>query len=708
MGTTPPVARALHRPCRQPALAGAQPKRRLAIDRDKYRSLFVDESREGLAAIGNELVRLERDARGGGATADHAKAGFDVVFRHAHSLKGMAAALGHDRVAAVAHRLEDIAELGRTGASLSAEAWDLMLAACDALERCVDAVAGHAQDPDPGDVARRIADFLARLRPSPSTSTPVPETPPSSLSSSPKESLRDESSGLASRPLEGPLVTVRVQIAADATLPQVRAFVVHKALSAHDGYVDTTPSPDLLRQKELPAFAQTRQLHFRFRSDVDVAGVLAAARAAQGVAEAALVKTAPSSEAPRDRTPEERARTADDERTLRVRTRLLDDLIDSVGEILLARSRLRALSNRLEVPELSDLVDEVERLTRELHGRVVAARMTPLAFMTERLPRTVRDLARSQHKSVEFTMQGMDIELDRAILDELHAPLLHMMRNAIDHAHEGDREREGKGRPSSMRLTLRATRDRDRVLLELQDDGRGLDPESLKRKAIERGLLDPARAETLSSAAVFDLICQPGFSTAERVTETSGRGVGMDIVKASVERLGGVLRIHSKKDQGTTMTLQLPLTVAIIQVLIVDVGMPDDAYVLPVARVDRAVAVDDTRVTTSGGRAWLSVDDRLIPFVDLAATLQTPVSSARRPLPPPGGIAVLVGAGREELALRVERIVGQEEVVAKPLGPPLSMLPFVAGGAILADGRAAFILEPTRLLVDDAAPSRSE
>ncbi len=778
----------------------------MAIDRDKYRRLFIDEAREGLASIGNELVGLERKARSGGVAPDGLRGGFDVLFRQAHSLKGMGAAMGYARFAGLAHRLEDVADLGRQGRPLPAEAWDLLLQGCDVLERCVEDVAGGHEDPDPGGLVDRIAAFLAQQQqPHPSSPSPAAPAGPGAagdgalclrvrfgadvpmpqvravlalkvlaahagfLDSAPSaEALRagavptflqqrellvrlrpdaavealvaaaraaqgvvevvvetppspspspSSSSASAASSSAGPVgaavaareavIGVRVRIAADATLPQVRAFVVHRALAAHRGYLDTTPSPELLRQKELPEFAARRELLLRFQHGADVDAIVAAARAAQGVADVEVVDLAPTPAAPeRERTADERSRGGDDDRTIRVRTALLDDLIDSVGEVLLARSRLRALSTRLDHPELSDLVDEVDRLTRELHGRVVAARMTPLSFMAERLPRAVRELARQQGKSVDFTMTGMDIELDRAILDELQAPLIHLLRNAVDHAHEGDAARADKGRPSTMRLALRAVRDRDRVLVELQDDGKGLDAEALKARAVARGLIDAARAAALSTPAALDLICLPGFSTADTVTETSGRGVGMDVVKATVEKLGGALRIASRKDAGTTMTMQLPLTVAIIQVLVVDVDGGPDGYAIPVGRVDRAFAVDDAAVTVTGGRAWLSVGERLVPLFDLAAALRGAVAGAgdgRRAAPlPPGGIAILVGSGRDEVAVRVERIVGQEEVVAKPIGAPVSSSAFVAGGAILADGRAAYILEPSRLLLDDA------
>jgi two-component system chemotaxis sensor kinase CheA len=386
------------------------------------------------------------------------------------------------------------------------------------------------------------------------------------------------------------------------------------------------------------------------------------------------------------------AATAEIDRTIRVRTALLDDLIDSVGEVLLARSRLRALSARLDQPELSDLVDEVERLTRELHGRVVAARMTPLSLLAERLPRVVRDLARQQGKSVDFSMVGMDIELDRAILDELQAPLVHMVRNAVDHGHEGDEARAARGVSPTMRLVLRAARDRDRVLLTLEDDGRGMDPTALKDKALAKGLIDKARADALSDEQALELVCLPGFSTAEQVSETSGRGVGMDVVKSSLEKLGGALRLASRPGQGTTITLQLPLTVAIIQVLVVDVG-DDTAVVLPVGRVEAALAVEDDVVSVAAGRTFLRVGAELVPLLDLSRLLGLPGLSVP-------GTAILVRGPEGLVALRVATIAAQEEVVAKPLHAPLSSVPWLAGAAILADGRAAFILEPTRLEAD--------
>jgi two-component system chemotaxis sensor kinase CheA len=673
------------------------------MDRDKYRRLFIDEAKEGLALITNELVAVEKAQAAAdvasthddaAAVADSLKPRFDAVFRSAHSLKGMGATMGYSHFASLAHHLEDLADLGRQGQTLPAEAYDLLLQGVDILDSCVTRVNEGDDNPDTGDLTVRVAALVGKLKagatPAVVVAPPLAASAPASAPLSASTTASAPTTALLALPPTGDVVAVRVQLAMDASAPQVRAFVVFKALSSMAGFIDSEPSADGLRQKDNPEFQKARLLEVRFAAGSAIDEAVDKARAAQGVASVSVVTIAAKHDAAADHHKaggDSRDPTA--ERTIRVRTALLDDLIDSVGEVLLTRARLRALSQRLDLPELSDLVDEVDRLTRELHSRVVAARMTPLSLLAERLPRAVRDLARQQGKSVDFSMVGMDIELDRAILDELQAPLVHMVRNAVDHGHDGDANRLARGVPSTMKLVLRATRDRDRVLLALQDDGRGMDPAALRAKAISKGLIDKARADGLSDDASLELICLPGFSTADSVSETSGRGVGMDVVKASLEKLGGALRLKAAPGKGTTITLQLPLTVAIIQVLVIDVGS-ESAFVLPVARVEAALAVDDDTVSHASGRDFLRVGTELVPLVDLPARLGLP------PLSTPG-TAILVRGPDGLVALRVKSIAAQEEVVAKPLGPPLSSLPFVAGAAILADGRAAFILEPQRL-----------
>ncbi|MCC7073272.1 MAG: chemotaxis protein CheA [Deltaproteobacteria bacterium] len=658
----------------------------MAIDRGKYRRMFIEEAREGLRALGNHLVELEKlevlpaDGTRPTGHASAAQEAMDAAFRVAHSLKGMGAAMGYTAFAELAHRLEDLADIARQGRSIGSEGYDLLLEGSDRLEELVERVAAGHEDMELGELPGRVQALVARLRAQdastvvPTEGASLPRVPPPPPAGQPG------------------LLTVRVRIADDASLPQVRAFMVHKALGALAGWRETFPAPEALRTRELP----DRTLTLRFDPELaDRDAVERMARAAQGVAEVTFGDVEAPPPAPED-APAAPAERAEADRTVRVRTALLDEFIDSVGELLLARSRMRALAGRVDVPELFDLVDEVDRLTRDLHARVVAARMTPLSFLTERFPRVVRDLARQARRSVDFTMSGMDIELDRAILDELSAPFLHMLRNAIDHGHEGDDVRRERGKAPTMKLAMRASRDRDNVLLELEDDGAGLDPARLRRRAVERGLIGQAAADALNDTQAVELICLPGFSTAEAVTQTSGRGVGMDVVKATLERLGGVLRISSVHGRSTRIGLELPLTVAIIQVLVVEAGAPGsgmrDAYAIPINRVEQAIDVDAAAISSARGRPWAKIGAELVPLHDLSGELGYPAPGPR------GGTVLLVGRGADTTALRVDAIVGQEEVVAKPLGPPLSELAYLAGATLLADGRAAFILDPLRLV----------
>lgn len=648
------------------------------MDRDKYLRLFVDEARENVRELGQELLVCERLAKVDDTESDEKRRNsFDAVFRAAHSIKGMAASMGFENTTTLAHVLEDLAEVGRNGGRLEPTDFDLLLEAGDAIETAIDRIAEGGTEGEATDLVHRVK---ARLERSASGRVAIPKQPiepsvPSQAKSSNEAAL---------------VVTMDV----DAPLPAVRAFMLHRTLSGIDGFEHSEPGPDLIKSGAfLPG-----PIRFFFTASVDREAAEKAAREAQGVASATFDVEPPADDAEDPVAAsgrEERKENVEAERTVRVRTAMLDELIDSVGELLLTRSKLRVLAERYEEPEMHDLVDEIERLTRDLHDRVVSARMTPLSYITDRFPRVVRDLARQLDKSVDFEIEGVDIELDRAILDELSAPLLHILRNSMDHAHEGDGAREQAGKDRAMKLRLVAQRDRDRVLLVIEDDGGGIDAQAVGRRAEERGLVTEAERLAMSERELLELICAPGLSTRQEVTQTSGRGVGMDVVKATLERMGGALLIESVEGRFTRMTLDLPLTVAIIQVLVVEAGdqHPRDAFAVPVGRVDQALDLVSLPVRAARGRFHVEVRGDLIPLYDLSKELGF-TDAARHDT----GTAIVLGRQDAFTAFRVEGVVGQEEVVVKPLGPPLSDFPYLTGAALLADGRTAFILDPTQLV----------
>jgi two-component system chemotaxis sensor kinase CheA len=364
-----------------------------------------------------------------------------------------------------------------------------------------------------------------------------------------------------------------------------------------------------------------------------------------------------------------------------------------VGELLLATARIRELGRALPMPHrpaLDEGVDRLHAIVKDLHDRVMAVRMTPLAVVTERLPRAARDVARKLGRQVEVEVRGAEIELDRAILEELSDPLLHVLRNAVDHGIEAPHLRLLAGKPATGRIVVAARRDRDRVILEIADDGKGMDPAKLREAAVARGALDAAGAAALTDREALLLACLPGVSTADAVTDVSGRGVGLDAVKRTVEAVGGALEIESAPGHGTRLVLRLPLTVAVQPVLLVRVG--DEVLGLPIAKVHGAAQVSYASLDRSRGGPLLPYDGELVPVHDLAPLLGFP-SSGRDER------AVVVADGADgRIGLAVDGLLGQQEAVLKPLGSPLGLLAGLSAVTVLGNGRPVFILDVPRLL----------
>jgi len=339
---------------------------------------------------------------------------------------------------------------------------------------------------------------------------------------------------------------------------------------------------------------------------------------------------------------------------------------------------------------LDEGADRLHAIVKDLHDKVMTVRMTPLAVVTERLPRAVRDLARKVGKEIDVEVKGAEIELDRAILEELADPLLHVLRNAADHGIEPPHLRLLAGKPATGKVAVSARRDRDRVIVEVSDDGKGMDPAKLRAAAVARGSLTEEQAASLGDREALLLACVPGVSTAEVVTDVSGRGVGLDAVKRTVEAVGGTLELDSAPGQGTRITLRLPLTVAVQPVLLVRVA--DEVLGLPIAKVHGAAQVSMSSLDRSRGGPVLSYAGDLVPVHDLDRVLGFP-GTARDER------AVVVADGAEgRIGLAVDALLGQQEAVLKPLGAPLDAVPGLSAVTVLGNGRPVFILDVQRLL----------
>jgi two-component system chemotaxis sensor kinase CheA len=485
---------------------------------------------------------------------------------------------------------------------------------------------------------------------------------------------------------------VEVEVAAACPVPAVRAFLVVKKLAAFGPLLRTTPTVEELKAGRLPGKKLTVVLETaepldrveRALSQISDLGTVLI-RALEDSAAAAPPATAlPALGQPT---------SPEATRTVRVKTEVLDGFVDTVGELLLATARIREVGRALPAglrPPLDEGVDRLHAIVKELHGQLMGVRMTPLALVTERLPRIARDVARKLGRQVEVEVQGAEIELDRAILEELSDPLLHLLRNAVDHGIEAPHLRLLAGKAATGRITIAARRDRDRVVLEISDDGKGMNPGRLREAAVRRGTLSPEQAAALTEREALQLATLPGVSTAEAVTDVSGRGVGLDAVRRSLEAVGGTLELESTRGLGTRVTLRLPLTVAVQPVLLVQVG--EEVLGLPIAKVHGAAHIRFASLDRSRGAPIFPYDGELVPVHDLAALLGFE-SDGRDER------AVVVADGPDgRIGLAVDGLLGQHEAVLKPLGPPLSAVGGLSAVTVLGTGRPVFILDVTRLL----------
>jgi two-component system chemotaxis sensor kinase CheA len=558
------------------------------LDMSRYLGLFVAEAIEHLDALSRDLVTLERE---------RTPETVDSLFRHAHSVKGMAASMGLEAIATLAHRVEDLVEAVRKEeGAVDQRVVDLVLEATDSMQAQVRAAGGGAP-------AAPSAALLARLT----------------------EAVR-------------------------------------------------------LRTGQLPAPTRiARNVRFAPTEQPPPAPSEAEPLSAGPPPPANPIEVAPAA--------------ASEARSVRVRTELLDDFLELAGELLLATARLRELGKRLPEanrPVLEEGVDRLHGLAKEMHGRVMGARMTPVAVVTDQLPRAVRDVARRRGREVDLVVEGAEIELDRAILDALGEPLLHVLRNAIDHGIEDAESRAANGKPPRGQVRVTVRRTRDKVMVEVADDGRGMDPDALRASAVARGALTPEDASRLPRSEALRLACLPGVSTAKDVSDISGRGVGMDAVKRAVERVGGTLELESDAGRGTRVTFRLPLTVAVLQLLLVQAG--GEVLGLPITKV---LGVVEASLPDAGpSLPVLHHDQALVPVHGLATLLgfQEARVAGARPF-------VVMEADRGPVALAVDVLVGQEEVVLKALSRPLDQVPGLAGVTILGSGRPLFILDVPRLLM---------
>ena len=626
------------------------------MDMSRYRALFLSEAREHLRAATEHAGRLESDA---GPEA------LRSLFRHAHSLKGMAATMGYEAMAGLAHAAEDLLAALRGGeTALTPELRDLLRDSVASIGRMVEAVEMDRSPENPGAEAltRRLKEHLAQPT---DTADPAVNVPVGSAASPQPEA-------------QGSTPSIAFDIVLRLTRERdTGAGAVVRLLSRIGtlGRLETVETA--LTSLDGPDF--DGRLCLRVISQLERSSIEARLGSMPGVA-AFEIRERPRSAEP--------VGESGDRTWMRVRADLLDHQLEDAAELMLQHSRLNAALGELP-PEAARHLDRVELLVRRLFGNVVEMRLVPFESVVEQLDHGTRELANRLGKEVQLEIPDTKVRLDRSLLERLVDPLLHILRNAVDHGIEAPRAREAAGKPRHGKIAIQVDRRGDQVRIRVRDDGRGIDGEQLRRRAVEQGLLAPDDAARLTHAESLLLVTLPGFSTAEQTTEVSGRGVGMDAVRHRVESLGGRFDLRSVPGEGSEMEMSLPLSMAAVPALMLRSG--ERLFAVPIASVERGIRLEGPRgrpVAPGAGE-----DGAALPLVDLAERLGLPGSDQSEP-----GWALILPSEAGSTGLIVDELLGRRELIVRPLEAPLKGLREYSGAALLEDGRIALVLDPTELI----------
>jgi len=684
---------------------------------DEIVSEFVAETRELLEQLDEDLVQLEAEKENPELIQE--------TFRILHTVKGTSGFLNFDRMRLLAHRLEDLLGQLRDGKrKVNEEVMDVLLAGSDRLKELLEKIEEEKTDEgiDVEDLVTSVQNMLEMPEEAALSEVAVKDTGPVEVDPELFKDFLIETQELLEG-LEEHLVELEAKPDDPELLNEIfRTFHTIKGTAGFLGFSRTSElahrAEEVLDRLKKGQMSVNQDVMDALLAVLDIMkGLLEDIKESQAekadigpamaMLEALLKGEATPVEVP-GKAPETvqqveakavaRAMGGAAE-TIRVDVRRLDQLMNLVGELVLSRNRLLQLNGEIgtmhkgeRIAEELDLAtSQLDLLTSELQEMVMKTRMVPVGRVFNKFPRLVRDLCRASGKEVRLVIEGEDTEVDKTVIEEIGDPLVHLIRNAVDHGIELPEERERLGKPREGLIRLYAAQEGDRIVIGVEDDGRGMDAEKIKRKAIERGLLSPDEADRMDDRAAWNLVFLPGFSTADKVTDVSGRGVGMDVVRTNINKLNGNISIDSTPGKGTKVEIRLPLTLAIIQGLVVRVGR--ELYVVPLSSVVEAVKVEPGDVYTIQQREVMRFRDSVLPLVRLDRLFQVPEDGKGD-----REYVVVIGTEDRRVGLVVDDLVGQEEVVIKSLGKLLQDTPAIAGATIRGDGRVCLITDVNEMI----------
>ncbi|AMQ07211.1 chemotaxis protein CheA [Sporosarcina sp. FSL K6-1540] len=672
------------------------------MDTNQYLEMFIDESKEHLQACNEHLLELEKNPLD--------LAIVNEVFRSAHTLKGMSATMGYEDIADLTHMMENVLDAIRNSKiRVTAEILDVVFQAVDYLEEMVmDIASGGTGKKD----VTKLVESLNRIEVGGAV---VAETAAAVV-------LEDKVSHEDSLRYDGYEMTVlsqsfeqgfsafeiNVKLRDDCLLKAARVYMVFEILEKSGEIIKSEPKVERLENED---FNETFTVALITKEDADV---LKAKVLKVSEIESVTVIPVTTDYLMRD-TDEESAKESESitpttidadakkgkrnsgvqsgNKTIRVNIDRLDVLMNLFEELIIDRGRLQSIASEIHNPELNETVERITRVSGDLQNIILNMRMIPVETVFNRFPKMVRQLARDLNKKVELEIIGAETELDRTVIDEIGDPLVHLIRNALDHGIESPAERVAKGKPEEGTVTLRAYHSGNHVFIELEDDGAGVNRERVLAKAIKSGIVTKETAETLTDRQVAELILASGFSTAEKISDVSGRGVGLDVVKNTIESLGGFMSIESKEGQGSLFQVQLPLTLSIISVMLVE--LKKEVFAIPLSSIIETAIIQTSEIMNAHNQQVIDFRGNIIPLLNLTEIFEIPEQNGELD----GYQSVVIVRKGERLAgLVVDSFIGQQEIVLKSLGNYLQSVFAISGATILGNGQVALIVDCNALI----------
>ncbi|MFW6251860.1 MAG: chemotaxis protein CheA [Halanaerobium sp.] len=652
-----------------------------------YLDMFFDEAKEYVETLNNGILTLENNPGD--------KETIDAVFRAAHSLKGMAATMGFENLTELTHKMENMLDRVREGKlEVRTEFIDLLLQGLDNIQFLVEKIREN-EGAEPAGI--NLEGFIKELASygQESAAGSITESVESDLEAE-KDDFSFNLSQLEKKELENEkkdkerIYHLKVLLD-EQDFQSVRAFMVLKKIEEIGKLFKSVPEKDRIEDSEesvseLDIYALSWLPAEEFREEVsEISG---AEVLHFNEIESLEMDAESSEEDEKSLHAEHKVNSFQSSSTVRVDISKLDTLMNMVGELLINKTRLQSLD--IQKSKFNEIIPQLDRVTMELHHIVMQIRMVPVGVMFSRFPRMIRDLSNKMDKEIDFVMEGQETELDRSIIDELSDPLTHLLRNAIDHGIERPEERKAKGKEEEGRIELRAYQKGSEIIIEVKDDGAGIDAGQIGRKAVEKGIVSEEELEQMERRDVLDFVFHPGFSTAAEVTDVSGRGVGMDIVRNVVKKLDGQISIESELGQGSTFTISLPLTLAITQALMIKVD--GDTFAIPLNAVSETLTINPDNIKKVRGKDVIVLRENTIPLVSASEIFGDQKLDSLKKSESDLSVVILK-SGDRFIGLIVEELLNQQEIVIKSLGNYLQDTEYISGATIIGDGDVALIID---------------